>query len=526
MDDSFKILAEHFSQDTGIEIIVTGDQSRIDLANKKIYLPENISIDMFDEVIATLLHESYHLKHTKGLKPVEQCNSPVGIIANILEDIRIDNKILKKYPNGSNLYLKLLKYLESKKPENTKLTREESILKRLVLESYGGDIFDGLKDNSTEVESFFKENDIYIKDLLKNIRIAKKTIEVSPFAKDLYKKLFNRNDDEEEKQEEQKKDLEKQLSNASDETDNSLREYRESVQNGEGKPARKDKFLKARDLQDQQRNVQKKLHELLRNSAQRQQVKDKEDFKKLGNMNNSGFSLKNLDNKDLTAVKKRHLTIEEELLDFIKNTQERRISTDDGKINANRLPMFFDCVNLFEQKPVDEQAKTRVFFMVDRSGSMQSYDKYIHAVESVSAIAKILELGIENYGLDLEYSVYGFDCETSLIKDFDQTFDPVLLERGLEPRGGTDPLSTIKLIEDIFPDKINTKEIVFFITDGDFDYPSYQHVKTKLTGKKKWIFIGIDINKNKNSEELFGKYNITDPSKIKEILSKAIRENT
>lgn len=514
MIDTFKILAEHFSDDTGVKLTVSGTEAKADIVNKEIFLPENISMEMFDVTLATLLHESYHIKHTKGLRKSVDCSSVEGLVLNVLEDIRIDAKILKKYPNGPNLYKNLIEYIDDKNSALGVLPKEVRILRRIILESYNNPIFDKHIDKSPEVQQFFDDNKEFIDKLKRESIKARKTSDLVEPARELRDRVFGKDRPKEQKELEDKiKELDKE------DKENTYK--RQALA---GKITTQEEMVEQKKLQEESRYIYtKRRNEEYKLRKIQEKIASKE-LEKLKDLEKVSISLENLDKKDLFKVKIAQISIEEDLLEFLKNNQERRLQTDDGKINAAKLPTYFEPTGLFEQRPADKQEKTRIFFLVDSSGSMDGL-KYFNAQEALNSISQVIEKGINEYSMDLEYAIYGFNYDTVLVKDFDTPFDKESVATELRPDGGTMPLKTIKHIENIYPEKNNTREIVFFLTDGELQ-EGYDTIKNELpASKKKWVFIGIDSVQDKDAKEIFGKYNITDSSQIKEILAEAIKDN-
>lgn len=252
---------------------------------------------------------------------------------------------------------------------------------------------------------------------------------------------------------------------------------------------------------------------------------NKERLEKIKGLQKIAIGFGNIDKNDfIVKTVKISQTLEERLLEFLKNKQERSVICDDGKIVPIKLPTFYNPDTLFEQKPDDNQKRTRIFFLVDRSGSMNGA-KYTHCTEALINICDVIEKGISYHGMDLEYAIYGFDDSVYLVKDFEQAYNQKQIAAGLSPNGGTDPTETIKTIENVICDSTRTKEFVFFITDGDMPVYAYEFVRQQLGGKKKWVFIGMDINTNSpDSKALFGNYNIRTPQDIQKVLTRAIED--
>jgi hypothetical protein len=594
MGEEFKILAEHFADKDNIDVIIKGDEAKTDANSKTIYLPEDVPDEMFGVTLATLLHESHHIKLSKGLPAATPENKASAYfhLLNALEDIRIDTKVIDKYPNAKGLYSELLKYIDKKYgAEYAKLPKEARIVRESILRSYGhNNVFDEHKDKTPEVQDFFTRNGTKIDNLINRVKMCRNVQQLDPLVDEFGKLVF---EDDEKEFEKLKQQADQQsggamsdYSQASSEYSNAAGEYQKAAQaeqtiNKQGNAAINDaKYwaeiakahlkrstaadkAKAEDAEKnkenaikQAENAKQRLDQLKNNtdvkslgqkftdaSRKLREAQQKADAvkaqikamaaqksiamgKKLTGMDKFAISFGNIDKEDFKTEFKINQTLEERLLEYLKNKQERRVVLDDGKIVTNKLPTFYDALSLFEQKPDDLQKKTRIFFVVDRSGSMSYGGKYATVLTALNNICTVVDRGVSQYGMDIEYSIYGFDTQTQLVKDFEkQAFDPVAAAAGLSPRGGTDPIDTLKTIEGVYCDQPNTKEIVFFLTDGDMGHDAYEYIKQQMGGKKKWVFLGVDITDgNAESKRLFGNYNIRHSKEIQKVLTKAIED--
>lgn len=602
MNESFKILAEHFAAKEGLEVIVGGKDIYSEPGRKRIYLPENINDEMLDVVLAALLHESFHIRYTNCPQGYHGGSQPRDIALNALEDIRLDNRILKRYPNAAGLYESLFNYI-LKKVDLNKISFEVRVLREIIRISYNEKLFDVYKDTDPLVQDFISKHSQEITSILEETIKTKKTQLLAPLADKLVNLLFSEKYSQESqkmsslqgeygKSEQETKslmqqalDLKKQISSMSSPLEdlearkrqqeqeiNNCKSnenfYKEKSQDPYATPSNRERAgslvqqykdrakeaeiakeileNKIKEFPGIDREKLKELHAELSKKGQEQRAEEaklwvlssemskasKELTKKISDdmkdYHKTSISFSNIDAKDLEISKilvKFSQSLQEHFMDFLKNKKERSVHTEEGKINSQRLPTYHDASSLFERNPVDRLEKTRVFFLVDRSGSMSSGGKYQSAYNSVSSITRILERSIDE-GLDLEYSVYSFDDSPCLIKDFNEPLDFEKLGQGLIPRGGTTPIHTFKAIEKIDPDKFGTKEFVFFITDGEIDTDSQKYVENNLNDKRKWIFLGISINDNDDfSKRFFGRYNIKDANDIEPVLIRAIEDN-
>lgn len=247
-----------------------------------------------------------------------------------------------------------------------------------------------------------------------------------------------------------------------------------------------------------------------------------------------GVGFDRIDQKDFQVRNVVPQNIEDDVLEFLKNRVVRTIHSDQGKIDAKKLPTFFSPDTLFKTTVDDGNDKTRIHFLVDISGSMcAGLDgdgggrKSVLATEAVLGICKAIERGIAE-GLDLEYGIFGFDTEAHEVKAFEDALDKEQVKKGLAPRGGTDPRAVIEQIETQHqPNNASTKQVVFMISDGQFGGDAYSFLEQRLGGHIQWVFLGIDASAqyDERSRELFGKYNVKRAQDLKKSLGRALIDN-
>lgn len=226
--------------------------------------------------------------------------------------------------------------------------------------------------------------------------------------------------------------------------------------------------------------------------------------------------------------------VEEEVREFLRDNEARKVNAPEGLIDPMRLPTYFDADKLFKREVADAQYKTRIHFLVDISGSMDSpisgdttrIKKCEAATQAVLDVCRGVDTAIACDGLDVEFGIFGFDTEAHEIKPFSADLDEKAVRSGLAPRGGTDPLEVLRNVEEKHrPDCIRTKQIVFFITDGQFGKDAYDYLEKNTGGHIQWVFIGIDVLDNDpKAVELFGKFNVTQAGDLKRALGKALVE--
>lgn len=267
--------------------------------------------------------------------------------------------------------------------------------------------------------------------------------------------------------------------------------------------------------------------------AARAQNAEKE-AKGLVGANSIGIGFDKVKVDDLVVKEIMPENVEEEVREFLRDNEARKVNAPEGIIDPMRLPTYFDADRLFKREVADAQYKTRIHFLVDISGSMASpisgddsrIGKSEAATQAVLDVCRGVDSAITCDGLDVEFGIFGFDTEAHEIKGFNQDLDEAIVRKGLAPRGGTDPLEVLRNVEEKHrPDCIRTKQIVFFITDGQFGPDAYEYLEKNTGGHIQWVFLGIDVLDNDpKAVELFGKFNVKQAGDLKRALGKALVE--
>ena len=606
--DDYRMLAEHFGKSDRVRVVISGSEAKTD--GETIWLPENVPAEIQSTLLATLLHEAYHIRYSdfkEGQKAQAAGGDHRFHVLNVLEDIRIDHKILGDWPNAKNLYFDLDEYIHDVHGEKfAALPWQVQVLRRVIFESYGDpDLFSPFYPKGSEVETWFEKHGDFAKDVIARAKKAKDTQALEPLIDEILHRLFP--GDEARKKEREELEQERQGQSGKggqargeqreaqgqgqeaydklakldeDARENEKEAHRERAQGKQkdqdaeaaekqGKKAEaarakseaKDHNDKAEEhekkadaLNKQAKPLDQKLQDLKKNfeaakkaaekaekaaaQAEAAQGKmDQEDAQAqadgLKGLNEIGVGFDKIQAQDLIVRKLVPENIEDEVLEFLRCREDRKIHAREGKIDPRRLPTFYNPDNLFEYSLNDGKYKTRVHFLVDVSGSMgdklsgEDVRKSAMATEAVINISKAIEKGIGE-GLDIDYGIFGFDNEAHEVKLFDQPLVEQAVKNGLVPRGGTDPRRVIENIEEKNqPDNVRTKQVVFMITDGEFGSDAYTYLEQRLGGHIKWIFLGIDADSgyDKRCKDLFGKYNVGRAKDLKNALGRALIDN-
>jgi len=137
--EAFQEIAKHFAESIDVKLVFE-DGACPATNGKTIILPTEMNMDYVDQTLGALLHETAHIRFTdfNFFKPLDQLHRLVG---NALEDIRIDCKSLRKYPNSKCFYTSLIEDVFERSAEQ--LAKEELPMKKLkavIIDAFGMDI--------------------------------------------------------------------------------------------------------------------------------------------------------------------------------------------------------------------------------------------------------------------------------------------------------------------------------------------------------------------------------------------------
>jgi len=138
--DELLIITKHLSKsfDVGIKIL---DGACPCTDGKTIIIPAELNKTMAYELLATLLHETHHIRYTDMYSYRRyDMNEVERDILNHLEDIRIDYKAIQEYPQAVELYELLYSYIFTKNADKVKAeTIPQQALKHMHILAKGLD---------------------------------------------------------------------------------------------------------------------------------------------------------------------------------------------------------------------------------------------------------------------------------------------------------------------------------------------------------------------------------------------------
>lgn len=137
--EAFQEIAKHFADSIKVQLVFQ-EGATPTTNGSTITLPTEMSTEYIDETLGALLHETAHIRYT-SFDYFRQLDEIKMLVGNALEDIRIDYKSLKTYPNSKCFYVSLINDALARCKD--KIAAEEipmKKLKSLILDAFGIDI--------------------------------------------------------------------------------------------------------------------------------------------------------------------------------------------------------------------------------------------------------------------------------------------------------------------------------------------------------------------------------------------------
>jgi hypothetical protein len=216
---------------------------------------------------------------------------------------------------------------------------------------------------------------------------------------------------------------------------------------------------------------------------------------------------------DLPCVELPNIMFEESTRQMIKDILDKKIKViepDGTRLDTDNLMEYFvgDVEKLFNEEEIRKQKKAKIKFLVDESGSMSdrvsAMDKSNKAQLTRAVIKTIVEVveecRLEN--LEVEYEIVGFETELKHYKDLSE----YLAQYGA--RGGTDLSGcATKLLKAFAKEDNVAKKIVVIVTDGRVgadDINEMRELLKSMPSEIKVCLFGIGDKMPAESKDLIG----------------------
>ena len=180
---TYRYLAKHLAEKINIVVnFVKGACPSTD--GKEITLPEELAEQYVNATLGALLHETAHIRHS-DFQVGRYLNFYEQFAWNVVEDIRVDHLVVKKYPNARSL-LKILitDAIATKKELLNKEPLGAKILKGLVFVSYG------LKPEDIYTDTNAVKKILELEDYVEKAKACKDSQEALVLAKEILSKIL------------------------------------------------------------------------------------------------------------------------------------------------------------------------------------------------------------------------------------------------------------------------------------------------------------------------------------------------
>ena len=479
---SFLSIIKWCSRQTGAKIVFDkeeGECPTADIHNRIIHMPKKIAVANSDVVLAILIHESMHIKHTpKWLGTL--CRDPIDhFIFNALEDCRIETTAVGQL-RALTFFLKKL-VVDTRRIDRSDRKLGEKVLLNIACNASKSRLCDEYEVRRAEIDNRTLITDI--KDLYRRIFTVSLGKSFQSNVQDLYvkideyRKIFNMP-----KQDPKKEKKEPQPGNG--------------VGGGD---------LKAEVGEKKVQEVEKSLQ------------REKSQYPATGCGDEETL--------DLTELAGSLVDINEQAKARIKESLKKSVSEiiDEGTtLNCDNLTALLtgDIDDCFTDTTSVKTMRTKVYFLMDVSGSMitgkfrvpdinnennmpNEVSRLKIAVSAFKAISEVMDEARNEYGVDLEYENFMFNQSCTKV---DQMYEANI-------GGGTNLLWAFKVVmKAVHADDPANKRIVCVLTDGEVK--QVEEIKQLLMQEAqdiRIVFVGIGEDASRHSDLIKKRHSITCP---------------
>lgn len=579
--EDIEMFSKHFASNLDV-VIEFKENANPCTDGKTIILPKNMNKEVLFEMLATLIHETFHIRFTTMTQYTSFAaqGQSFAETLNVLEDIRIDEKAFKLYPECKDLYYMLYKYIMKDIEGFKKEPQAIRILKHMILKHKAN-------KNKEFAEFYYDQDALKIidklnlnEDIAKTIK-CKNTRDVTVVAMEVIKKIYKflkenkdgvANDPEfdpngsslesfKKKIEEAKAKKEEKLKDQINEKNEKIKEHDKlkkeiaelqsefaevsqdnSLSNKEKMQELNKISKKAEDKQQEDTALIKELDEDVR-EIHRNQAAIARDAKKMSetkdnseevffgdgqSKNMNGFDalkpedIKSNENYDKIKLER---SLDEDLREFFIEKREERINDEEGnRLDSRRLHKLFTNDNNVFTEQQEKEFRTKVLFLVDRSGSMGSRENIIK--QAFFTLLTALYRIVDEDNLPIDIAVVAFNEKVQILKAFESQKTPQQIVDSYHICGGTILLEAYNKARDMLESSgEDCEKVLICMTDGEVNDYEIDEINNLATDMKS-LFIGINLNiYSKKCKALFGKYNITDIKEVLHILTTAIKES-
>lgn len=450
----FLAIGKWACKEAKVKLVFDNDQGAwVDIEKRVIHMPKRIAVADMPVWIATIVHEAMHIKHTpKWLSDIPR-DKVDKLIMNALEDERIERHACRQLRAFPHILNKMTQYVvrnisraDYANPKNYPM----QVLCNLAAKNSGSTPFTSCRGLERLCEPIIKTLRKRHEDVIERVTPTAFKGHVTEYYKELdqLKKLLQIPEPEKEK------GIPKEGKGGKD--------GGEEGEKGEG--------CKSKPSQDGQKSGDgNAMKEMLKQAG-----KDEMGNNAVGKTSSPGPS-ENIDMEGM-AVTQFSVPLENTVRDRIKAALKRSLLTSNvegNTLDTSELVSFMAGTidDLFYETKTEKRMKTKVYFLMDTSGSMGCHDIYstkggtqmrlnvAHgAFKSIEEV--VAELKAED-GCDIEHDSYVF-------ADKCEKWDGKEMNKIPWVGGGTQFFAAMnKVMSDIAKDDPANKRILIVITDGD-----------------------------------------------------------
>jgi hypothetical protein len=450
---TFEIIGKWVAKQTGITVAFQDGPAHCNAKSKTIYLPNDLDANNALSALALIMHEAGHMRDTARipedkLKLMQGTSKVKHELLNVIEDVRIDNRNFNLLPNVRAFYKDLYdKHIYTKSAELIKkkpLTHR--VLVNAILMSQG---FDPVNDPQAlqmikqhGVQRIVGDSAAYIEygcydEVRKNI--------------DKLAKILNMVDEEQPQPQGEGEGEGEGEGNGSGSGQGSGNEE----QQGDGKSNDGEQRSGEGEGKSKGKGTGEGLSESVGEMLHPSSGWGSGDAM-------SGGSTNELSPAALDEITKQKFT---ELL----NVKEMRVVWDGVKLNTDSLTSFYtgDVDELFVDDDVEKRKKSKLIFVLDGSGSMDtglldraSGRKVV--AKTMKALASILDEVRETEGINVDYRVWGFTTHVHKFNQDNWEYEYNCID------GGTRLFNAFREAQDeILNDpEVDGNKLIVVLTDG------------------------------------------------------------
>jgi len=499
---AFLAIIKWCSRQTGAKIMFDEEEGgcpRADVHNRIIHMPKRISVASSDAVLATLIHESMHIKHTpKWLSDL--CRDPVDhFIFNGLEDCRIETIAVGQL-KALTFFLKKMVYDAKRRHDRSQTDLGSKVILNIACKASGVKICD---DRDTrQAENTHKKliadlRDIYRRIFTVNIaKSFKSNVEELYVKLDEFRAIFNmpKLEPEKEKQQQKSKDG-----------------------NGIG-----GEDIRAAIGIQRVKEIETAIQEIAVMASKTP---------------GSGFS-HDEDSLDLSELGLHLIDLNEQARARIKESLKKSLNEiiDEGTtLNCDNLTALLtgDIDEVFSDTKIEKKMRTKVYFLMDVSSSMgeamslpdldaitgktsQSTTRLQVSVSAFKAISEVMDEAKDMYGVDLDYENFMFGDSCYKVQKMG--------ESDKYCGGGTNLGHAFKVVmKHVHQDDPANKRIVCILTDGEVgNVDAIREQIAREAQDIRIVFVGIG-EANVHCRALI-RHNITCPDTAEAVLIDSFEE--